>query len=145
MSLAAAFVALGAAAQNRAIETLAQKYSDRDGFSTTVVKGDIASGFAGSLDIESIDISNILKDISSIVVVNSEAPDEEFSRDVNRALSTGYSTILSSSSDGEMVRFLLSEKSEGRENEFVITIFGPSTNLVVSIMGNYTLGKVITR
>jgi hypothetical protein len=136
-----ALVPLGASAQNRAIEALAGKYSDRDGFSTTVIKGDLSNGFAGSLNVEGVDISNIIRNISSIIVVRSERPDEEFSREVSGAVASGYSTVLSSSSDGERVRFLLAENGGGK-NEFVIVITGPDTNLLVSIVGDYTLGKV---
>ncbi len=138
------FVPLWASAQNRTIEALAKKYSDRDGFSTTVIKGDLglSNGFAGSLNIENVDISNLIKDISSIIVVRAEEPDGEFAREVGRAVETGYSTILSSSTGGERVRFLLSENDKGSNNEFVIVITGKETNLVVSIVGDYTLGKV---
>lgn len=142
MILLLSLVPLGAWAQNRAIEAIAKKYADRDGFSTTVVKGDIASGFAGSLDIESVDITNLIRDISSIIVVRSERPDDEFSHEVSVAVATGYSTVLSASTNGEQVRFLLSERADERGREFVIFITGKETNLVVSIVGDYTLGKV---
>ena len=128
-------------AQNRAIEALAGRYADRDGFSTTVIKGNLSNDFAGSVNIEGVDISNIIKNISSIIVVRSERPDEDFIREVNGAVASGYSTVLSSSSDGARVRFLLAENS-GDKNEFVIAITGRETNLVVSIVGDYTLGKV---
>jgi hypothetical protein len=131
-----------AAAQNRAITSLAKKYADREGFSTTVVKGDISSGFAGSLDVEGVDISNIIRDISSIVVIRSESPDANFAREVERAVSEGYSTMLSASSEGEKVRFLLSDSRSEAGNEFVIVILGPETNLLVSIVGDYKLGKM---
>jgi hypothetical protein len=136
-----ALVPLGAAAQSMAIEALATKYADRDGFSTTVVKGDISTGFVGSLNVESVDISNIIKDISSIVVVRATQPDEEFTRDINRAVAEGYETVLSSSSDGNRVRFLLTEETD-HKREFVIAIYGETTNVLVSIVGNYTLGGV---
>ncbi len=137
-----ALVPLGAAAQNSQIEAMAEKYADRDGFSTTVVKGKISSGFAGSLNIENVDISNIIKDISSIIVIRADRPVEEFTREVERAVVEGYSTVLSSNADGERVRFLLSEADGGRHSEFVIVILGPKTNLLVSIVGDYTLGRV---
>jgi hypothetical protein len=133
---------LGAAAQNRAIEALANKYSDRAGFSSMIVKGDISTGFVGSLNIEAVDISNIIRDISSIVVVRSTWPDADFSREVTRAVADGYSTVMSSSSDGDHVRFLLSDDDRRRESEFVIVILGDTTNLLVSIVGDYKLGKV---
>ncbi len=148
-------------AKNEAIEALAGKYAQRDGFSTTVIKGDLSRGLAGSLDIESLDISNILRDISSIVVVRSQRPDSVFTREVSEAVSRGYSTVLSSNDGDDRVRFLLSEScdegeegSEGREGregreggksgdrkEFVILITGSRTNMVVSIVGDYTPGK----
>ncbi len=138
-----AIIPLGAAAQNKAIEALAKKYADRDGFSTTVVKGDLSSGFAGSIDLDNLDISNIIKDISTIIVVRAHKPDPVFTREVNNAVATGYATVMSASSEGERVRFLLSEKPSAKsKNEFVITISGKKTNLVVSITGNYKLGKV---
>lgn len=145
-------VPLGAAAQSRAIEALAEKYADRNGFTTTVVKGDLSRGFVGSLDIESVDISNILKDISSIIVVRASRPDDNFTRDVNEAVARGYSTVVSSTDGEDRVRFLLSENpvaaavagaGEGsNRKEFVIAITGVTTNIVVSIVGDYTLGKV---
>ncbi len=137
-----AVVPLGAAAQNRAIEAMAKKYADRDGFSTTVVKGDLSKGFAGSLNIESVDISNIIKDIVSIIVIRSDSSDEEFAREAADAVAKGYSTVMSFSSEGERVRFLLSDEATGSDNEFVIVIMGKETNLVVSIVGDYKLGKV---
>ncbi len=127
--------AAATAGQKRAIEALAEKYADHEGFS-----------FAGSLDIENIDISNILKDISSIIVVRSPRPDSVFTREVSQAVSHGYSTVLSSTDGEDRVRFLLSENGggEGGRKEFVIFITGRSTNLVVSIVGDYTLGRVTT-
>jgi hypothetical protein len=136
------FIPFGVAAQNRQIETIAAKYADKEGFSTTVVKGKISSGFAGSLNIESVDISNLIKNISSIIVIRAEKPVAEFATEVENALTEGYSTVLSSSANGERVRFLLSESDDEHESEFVIVILGKETNLVVSIVGNYTLGKV---
>ncbi len=142
LSIVAAAVSLGAAAQNKTIELLARRYADRDGFSTTVIKGEVTGGVSGWLDIEAVDISNLINDISAIVVVRSDEPNAEFSRDVNNAVSTGYSTIISTSTDGEQVRFLLSDNDKGRKNEFVIVILGSDTNLLVSIVGNYKLKKV---
>lgn len=140
-------VPVAVAAQNRAIEELAAKYADREGFSTTVIKGVLSGGASGAVKIEGVDISKIVKDISSITIVSSDGPDDEFSRDVKSAVQRGgYSTVMSSSSDGERIEFLLSDVPPGgdgkKRNEFVITILGRDENLIVSIVGNYSLGKV---
>ncbi len=139
---------LFAGAQNRAIEQLAEKYSGRDGFSSTVIKGRLASGFNGSIRIQDVDISNIIKEISSIILVSSDAPDEEFSRDVALALETEeYATVASTSSDGEQIRFLLAtlpEAKNGRkQSEFVIAVSGAEENLLVSVVGEYVVAEVI--
>jgi len=143
ITLLAALLPLAAAAQNRAIEALAQKYSGREGFSTTVLKGRLTNDLSGMLALESVDISNIMRDVSSIVVVRAERADDGFARDVRgAAAATGYSTVLSQSSDGEQISFLISERASGRKNEFVIVILGAKTNMLVSIVGNYTLKRI---
>jgi hypothetical protein len=95
-----------------------------------------------------------MRDISSIIVIRSDQPDAEFISEVNAAVAQGYTTILSSSSEGDWVRFLLAEgrgsgssdggsgSSGSDKSEFVIAITGTKTNLLVSIVGNYTLGGV---
>jgi hypothetical protein len=141
LTLLLVLVPLGASAQNKAIDALAKKYADRDGFSTSVIKGDLSAAFAGSINIEGVDIANIIANMSSIVLIRSTTPSEEFTRDVNHAISEGYSPLLSSSSNGDQVRFLLAENDDNK-NEFVIVILGNTTNLLMSIVGDYTLGKV---
>jgi len=134
---------LAAGAQNRAIEALARKYSGREGFSTTVVKGSITRDLSHMLDIESVDISGVMRDISSIVVVRSERPDEAFARDVREAAaSTGYSTVLSQSAEGQQISFLVSEGGRGRRSEFVIVVLGADNNILVSIVGDYKLKQI---
>ncbi len=137
-----ALIPLGAAAQNRVIEELAIKYSDRDGFSTTVIKGKLSSGYAGSMSIQGVDISNIMNNITAIIIIRSDYRNDEFILDVNRAIEAiSYTTVMSSSGGGESTRLLLFE-NEVDKSEFVIAITG-SSNILMSITGDYTLGKVI--
>ncbi len=137
-----ALIPLGAAAQNRVIEELAIKYSDRDGFSTTVIKGKLSSGYAGSMGIQGVDISNIMNNITAIIIIRSDYRNDEFILDVNRAIEAiSYTTVMSSSGGGESTRLLLFE-NEVDKSEFVIAITG-SSNILMSITGDYTLGKVI--
>jgi hypothetical protein len=139
----AALLPVAAASQNRAIEALAEKYSGREGFTTTVLKGRITSDVSRTLDIRSVDISSIMKDISAIVVVSAEKPDAEFERDARAAAaSTGYTTVLSQSSRGQQVSFLVSENGRGRRNEFVIIILGNDTNMLLSLVGDYKLTQI---
>jgi len=143
ITLTVALLPLAAAAQHRDIEALAQKYSGREGFSTTVVKGRVTRELSRTLDIESVDISGIMRDISSIVAVRAERADAEFARDVRAAATaTGYATVLSQSSDGEQISFLVSDHAGGRRNEFVIVVLGRETNMLVSIVGDYTLKQI---
>ncbi len=137
-----------AAAQNKAIADLAEKYSDREGFSTTVIKGEIPSGMGNSMQVEGVDISKIMSDIVSITIITSDKADKQFSDDVKSAVAAGgYSTIMSVSADGELIKFLLGSvpsenKKDPPKNEFVIMILGKEDNMLVSIVGNYKAKQV---
>lgn len=138
---------LTANAQIKTVQALADKYSDRIGFSTTVIQGDIGMGAGGALNVHNIDISNVMKDIASIVVVASDIPNEEFSADVKGVIAAyDYSTIMSVSSGREMIKFLLrslpSEGGKSPANEFVIVVLGYDENIIVSVVGNYKVKNI---
>lgn len=145
--LALAACSLTVAAQNRTVQSLADKYCDREGFSTTVIQGYIDTGNKGSIYMQGIDVSNIMKDIASIIIVSSDKPDPEFSADVKEVIAAdGYSIVMSESANGEMIKFLLKTLPSGGgkspANEFVIIVLGSDTNMVTSIVGNYKVKKI---
>lgn len=148
MALALAALPSSAIAQNKAIAELAGKYSDRDGFSTTVIKGEISSGMGNSLQVQDVDISKIMSDISSIIIITADKADRQFSDDVKSAVAAGgYSTIMSVSADGQLIKFMLASvppenKKQAPKNEFVIMILGKEDNMLVSIVGNYKAKQV---
>lgn len=137
-----------AAAQSRAIEELAEKYSDREGFTTTVIKGELLNGMDSSMQMQNVDISKIMNDITSLIVITSDKPDKQFAEDAKAAVAaSGYSTIMSVSADGETIKFLLGNIAEegnktGAKNEFVIMVLGKDDNTLVSIVGNYKAKQV---
>ncbi len=135
-------------AQNKAIEELAGQYSDRDGFSTTVIKGEISTSLGESLQVQNLDISKIMNDISSIIIVKADNADKQFSDDVKSAVAAGnYSTVMSMSADGQTIKFLVAEipeenKKQSPKSEFVIMILGKEDNMLVSIVGNYKVKQI---
>ncbi len=137
-----------AGAQSKAIKDLAAKYSDRDGFTTVSLTGEMAKMLSGSnkgMDmLGQMDISNVMSDISSIIMITAENPTAEFREDVRKAVAEGnYSTIMSVSDGGQSIKFLLSKdqttgKGGSKENEFVMVILGGGdSGLLISIVGVY--------
>ena len=141
-----ALVPLAAAAQNKAIETLAAKYSGKKGFSTIVLKGElIKMADKMGLDIPKIvDISEIMDGISSIIIVGSEKPDPQFVKDVKAAIDRDrYKTLMSVHADGQVVEALIVDLPQNKlQKELVLIALTEENNVLVSIEGNYKIKKV---
>jgi hypothetical protein len=135
-------------AQNKAIEQLADKYTDRAGFSVVSLQGKMTNVATKGIDMSGVDISSLMDNISSVIVISSEQPCEEFRADVRSAIALGkYSTLMSVSSDGESIKFLLAPaesdgKSKVGRDEFVMMILNENQDVLISIVGNYKVKKV---
>jgi hypothetical protein len=143
-----AMIPLSSEAQNKAIEALADKYSDREGFSVVTLQGKMTNVATKGLDMEGVDITSLMDNISSLIVISSNEPNEEFRADVRSAIARGnYSTLMTVSENGQSIKFLLSSaenggKSKQDKNEFVMMIFAEDQDTLVSIIGNYKVKQV---
>jgi hypothetical protein len=137
---------LGVAAQNMEIKNLLKKYSGRTGFSTLSLKDDFIDMADGmELDLpDTVDISNLMDGISSIVIVNTRQPSVQFTHDVNTLTSRlyNYTTLFEVSKDGQHMRALLGDVSRSRQKELVLVVLSAEDNVLVSIVGNYRIKKV---
>jgi hypothetical protein len=135
-------------AQNKAIEQLADKYSDREGFSVVTLQGKMTGVATKGVDTGGVDISSLMDNISSLIVISSDEPSEEFRADVRSAIALdSYSTLMTVSEDGQTIKFLLSSAESGArgrsdKNEFVMMIFAEDEDTLVSIIGNYKVKQV---
>jgi hypothetical protein len=149
IGLLLAVMPLVSQAQNKAIAQLADKYSNREGFSVVTLQGKMTNvATKGIVDMGGVDISSLMDNISSLIVITSEEPSEEFRSDVRSAIALGnYSTLMSVSEDGQTIKFLLSAvESDGDgasgKNEFVMMIFDEDEDTLISIVGNYKVKQV---
>jgi regulatory protein YycI of two-component signal transduction system YycFG len=137
-----------AMAQNKAIVQLADKYSDREGFSVITLQGKMTNVATKEFDMGGVEISSLMDNISSLIVISSKQPSEEFRADVRSAVARGdYSTLMTVSEDGQTIKFLLSATEKGgrggsSRNEFVMMIFAEDEDTLVSIVGNYKVKQV---
>jgi hypothetical protein len=136
-------------AQNKVIEQLAEKYSNRDGFNVISLKGEMTKYIVDmsnvSLSTYVDNIASIMDDISSIVVISSEKSNEQFRIDVNTAVaSEEYSTLMSVSDGGQTIKFMLAPAPENTKhhNEFVMVIFDETEDILISIVGNYKVKQL---
>ncbi|MDR0908002.1 MAG: DUF4252 domain-containing protein [Rikenellaceae bacterium] len=147
IELLLAVMPLVSQAQNKAIEQLADKYSDREGFSVVTLQGKMTGVATKGVDTGGVDISSLMDNISSLIVISSEGPSEEFRADVRSAIDLGnYSTLMTVSESGQSIKFLLSAAGEGGsrsgKNEFVMMIFDEDDDTLVSIVGNYKVKQL---
>lgn len=144
LSVASAIIALAAPAQNRAIDALVEKYGTAEGFTIVNLEGEAIKGLGSmisgngniSLDSgESYRMSQLLEEVSSVVVIVSEKADELFAREVKNAVDGGkYSPILSTTTGEERITISSAEIKRGRfrgDKEIVLTIAGKDKSLVL--------------
>ena len=151
-SAAALLVALAAGAQNKAIGSLASKYTDVEGFTVVNLEGDalksmigmVSSGNNGSSTIDlgdgqKFDIGELVKDIASVTVIVVEKTDELLDKEISRAISTvKYSPLLSVNNDGSRIKVLSADIKRGklRDNkEIVLTVTENDEVVLVRIVG----------
>jgi len=147
-ALAVAFT-LGAAAQNRAIDRLAEKYADRDGYTVVNFADEALHSIVGMISAEklgesrltlddgtAVSLADLLRDITAMTVVMLERPDEAFAADIRRAVKRGkYSVIASINIGSERVQLLSADTRSG-ERELVATMLGENKVLLARIVGN---------
>jgi hypothetical protein len=137
-----------AMSQNKAIEALADKYSDREGFSVITLQGKMTNVATKYLDMGEVEISSLMDNISSLIVISSDKPNEGFRADVRSAVALGdYCSMMTVSENGQSIKFLLSSVEEDRKdkqdkNEFVMIIFDKDEDTLISIVGNYKVKQV---
>jgi hypothetical protein len=150
---AAAMLSMAAAAQNKAIDRLVEKYTDREGFTVINLQGDMLRSMGGMInrgessievDGKRYEIAELLKDIVSVNVVVLQRADEIFSRDVRDAIdAVRYSPILSISEGGQKVKVSSADIRRGTlrgNQEIVLMVDGGGQTVMARV-----IGKIDTR
>jgi hypothetical protein len=151
LSAAAVMLTLAAAAQNKAIDELVEKYTDCEGFTVVNMEGEAVRGLSQMLaggnttfnlpdGAGSYELGELMKEIVSITAVVLRRADEAFSRDVRDALaSVRYSPIVSHNENGQRVRISGTDINRGKlrgNKEIVVMVDGPDETVLVRVIGN---------
>ena len=149
-SVAAAMFALAAAAQNKAIDAIAEKYADADGFTVVNLDGDAIqslSGFApqggeGTVTLDDgtkFTFSELVKDIVSVTAVVLKKADEEFAREAGKAMTAvRYSPIMSHNNDGDILKVSSIDIKRGKlkgNKEIVVMFVSDDVTLLARVIG----------
>lgn len=148
----AAVVALSAAAQNRSIDLLAQKYTDTEGYTVVNLTDEAVQSILGMMPAENFGEANVtlddgtvftladmLRDISVVTAVILDRKDEKFAAEVRSAVKSGnYSTVASVNSDKVKVQVLAADVKRGKlrgKRELVLTVQDDKKMILGRIVG----------
>ena len=153
----AVMFALAAAAQNKNIDKLVEKYTDTEGYTVMNLEGDAIRALSSMIPAESstIDLGNgtkysaneLLEDISSVsFIVASGKAEETFTADVESAVSQKYySTMLSHREGDSWVRVKTADIKRGKyrgEKEIVVAVNSDKMYVLARVTGQIDLEKL---
>lgn len=122
LSVIAILFVIAASAQNKAIDALAEKYADTEGFEVTNLDRNAIRKLGNPRNIDVEDVSELLKNISSVTAIFAEKPAGDFEEEVKSAVAgVNYSQIMSYESDGQFVN-IIDTKPGKRKKEIIVTI-----------------------
>ncbi len=154
---AAMLFAVAASAQNKAIDALAEKYTDTEGFTIVNLDGDTIKGMSGmipqdaggegTIEIDGIKVAvnDILKEIAAISVIlyqedNGGSFAEAFASEVRNTIAkVKYSPLASFNQDGMNVNLLSADIKRGKlknNKEVVMSMVQDGQVILVRIIGN---------
>jgi len=148
LTIAAAIATLCAAAQNKAIDRLAEKYTDADGYTVVNLTDEAVHALSAIIPTEKFGDANVtlddgstftaadlLRDISSVTAVIAKRPAGAFAADVRGVVNQSrYSSVAQITSDGVEIH-LMSAKARRGQRELVLTILDDETEAIVRVLG----------
>ncbi len=149
LSIVALTVAFAAAAQNKAIDKLAAKYADKEGYTVLNMEGDMAKEMGkmvGGKAGKDVDISKLLENIVMVTVIVAEKPDPESAEDIKNAIATtDYTPIVTKVSERESIKILSNDIKRGKykkKQEIVITVIDADDTIMVRIVGKIDMATL---
>ena len=124
-------------AQNKAIEQLFQKYSDRDGFTSVVITKNMFQLFANVDNPTNDDFLKTVKnlDFIKILSIKGENDGKAFYQDIQAAIpEKDYKELMTIKETGSQVKFLTMEK-DGIIRELIMISGGKEESTLIWIAG----------
>lgn len=147
--LAMSLLASGAFAQNKVIEQLFKKYSDKEGFSSVVITKNMFQLFANVENPTNDDFLKTVKnlDFIKILSINGEAEGKAFYKEIQQAIpAADYKELMTIKEPDNQVRFLTLEK-DGTIRELIMVSNGKEESTLIwmtGIIDMKTVGKIAT-
>ncbi|MCX6224581.1 MAG: DUF4252 domain-containing protein [Bacteroidia bacterium] len=131
------FVTAGLSAQNKAIEQLFQKYSDKDGFTSVVITKNMFQLFANVDNPTNDDFLKTVKslDFIKILSIKGEKEGAAFYQEIQSAIpEKDYKELMTIKETGNQVKFLTLEK-DGVIKELIMISGGKEESTMIWIAG----------
>ncbi len=147
--IAMSLMASGAFAQNKVIEQLFQKYSDKEGFSSVVITKNMFQLFANVENPTNDDFLKTVKnlDFIKILSINGESEGKAFYKEIQLAIpAADYKELMTIKEPDNQVRFLTHEK-DGVIKELIMVSCGKEESTLIwmsGIIDMKTVGKIAT-
>ncbi len=148
LSIVALTVALAAAAQNQAIDKLAAKYADKEGYTVINLEGDMVkeiSKMAGNAA-KNPELSKMLENVSLVTVLVAETAVPELAEDVKNAVdAVEYNPMVSTVTEGQSVKILTTDIKRGKnkkKKEIVISVVAEDQIVLVRIVGDIDMAAL---
>jgi hypothetical protein len=159
LALAATVVALAAAAQNRAIDRLAQRYTDVEGYTVINLTDGAVQSLAGmiptdklgdariTVDGTTFTAADLLSKVSLVTAIVAKNGDDAFARRARQTLRGDYTELASITSDKVTVKLLWAEIRGGRysgNNEVVALVLADDATVLARVVGQID-AKLLSR
>lgn len=134
-------------AQNKTVEQLFKKYSDRDGFTSVVITKNMFALFANVDNPDNDDFLRTVKnlDFIKILSVKNENDGKTFYQEIQAAIpEEDYKELMTIKDTGTQVKFLTLEK-DGVIKELIMITYGKDETAMIWISGIIdmkTVGKI---
>lgn len=128
--------AVAAGAQDPDVDKLVKKYRGKEGVTVIKLDGDMVETLGEMTVVDGVDVSKVIKKVSSVTVISNETGDAEFAKDV-RVIIDGkeYTPIIDVDSSGDNVKIV---KKEGGGSVFIVVGDELGKNAFMKIEGCIT-------
>lgn len=135
-------------AQTKGFREFYDKYAGKKGYTAIEMSGAMFGLMGDKINVKGDDkeVSNLMNQISNLVIIVSEDSDPDFVADVDNMVKNGDYVVMTTIRDGEQTIQFLTSNKKGKTAEFLMTVIGgDGDNVVMNIVGEDLDVSQVTR
>lgn len=139
------FATLSLSAQNKVVDKLFEKYSDRDGYTSVVITKHMFNLFSNVETEADDEYMNMIKNLKNIRILSGPEGGEEgvnfYEEVMTKIPSSEYEELMEIHDSGQDIKFLVKQDKD-IVSELLMVIGGNGENVLISITGNIDMKTV---